>query len=143
MMETISCDVRGGIWPGHRTIAAVWIEPSLASPSSPRYGPETYVGHVPPNSRTTAPWGGVVGREHDDRVAFEVQLSQRIEHRPHDRIPLHQGVAELADARLPLEAFRRQVRIVRPGDRQIEEERFAPCFLALDNQSMSRRTSAV
>ena len=97
MMETISCDVRGGIWPGHRTIAAVRIEPSLASPSSPRYGPGDLCRACPAEFAHDRTLGAVVGREHDDRVAFEVQLSQRIEHRPHDRIPLHQGVAELAD----------------------------------------------
>jgi hypothetical protein len=31
------------------------------------------------------------------------------------------GIAELADARLPLEALRGEIQTVRPGDQQIEE----------------------
>jgi hypothetical protein len=69
-------------------------------------GRETYVGHVPAEFAHDRTLGAVVGREHDDRVAFEVQLSQRIEHGPHDRIPLHQEVAELADDHASTSPFR-------------------------------------
>ena len=56
---------------------------------------------------------------------------ERIEHPADDGIALHQRIAELADAGCALEALRGQIRKVRPGDRQIEEERLARRLLAL------------
>ena len=88
-------------------------------------------GMSPPNVARAGAVGAIVGGEDHNGVLREAELVQRIEHSPDDGIALHQGIAELADAGCAFEALRRQVRKVRPGDRQIEEERFARRLLAL------------
>jgi hypothetical protein len=48
MIENIAYEVVFGFtWPGQRMIAAVRIEPSVASPSSPRNGPALPMSGVP------------------------------------------------------------------------------------------------
>ena len=60
MIENIAYEVVSGLTlPGQRMIAAVRIEPSVTSPSSPRNGPELPMSGVPwlPNSRAVSPYG--------------------------------------------------------------------------------------
>ena len=49
--------------------------------------------------------GAIVGSEDDDRVIVEADVLQGVEHPSHDGISLHQGVTELAYARLAFEAL--------------------------------------
>ena len=113
--------------PGQRTKAKVRIEPSVASPSSPRKGPGLPMsgGAEVAKVLTFPAPRAVVGGEDQDRVVLDFEVLQRVHDLPDVIVALHHLVAVLPDARFAGELPGRIVRRVTHRERQIEEEGFA------------------
>jgi hypothetical protein len=91
MIETIAFeDVPGLTLPGQRTMQKVRIEPSVASPNSPRKGPahirRSLVAHLP-GGLALRP---VIRGEDDKRVVVDAEVLQRVEDLADVVIALHQ-----------------------------------------------------
>ena len=110
MIENIAYELVSGLTlPGQRMKQKVRIEPSVASPSSPRKGPELPMSGVPwlPNLADSLALRPVVRGEDDERVVVDAEFLQRVEDLADVVIAFHQLVAVLADARFARELLRR------------------------------------
>src|SRR6476661_5450970 len=131
IVENIAYEVVSGLTlPGQRTKQNVLIEPSVASPSSPRNGPELPMSGDPwlPISRAVSPWGPL-SEAKTRRVLSSTPSS--FNDLTDVIIAFHELVAILTDPRLARELLRRQVRKMPHRERQVEEEGFPSRCLPL------------